>query len=160
MKITKRVAILVFITYIVAGAVSYTIWYMDDPQGELFPINLVKDAWGFGPANPECFELGECDFFERPFDVMILPFEAVFGGFTLVILWGIIMAVLWLRVSNTMLTGVIGILLAATFARPNEQGILEGFPAEAQAIGWGLLIFAAGIAVYQILTVRVHFPTN
>ena len=100
---------------------------------------------------------------------MIEPFDAVFEGFTLVIVWGIIIGILWLRVSNPMMVGIVGVGLAALFTRPDaaclqaggtEAACLTGFSVEAQAVGWGLLILSIVVALYQILTVRVHFPTN
>lgn len=107
----------------------------------------------FGPANPEPFELGEVDdFFSDPFNEIISPFEATLGDFTLVIVWAIIIGVLWLRVSNTMMVGVIGVALAALFT--------QGFSEDAQQIGYALLGAAIAVAIYQIITVRVNFPTN
>lgn len=117
---------------------------------------------GFGPNDPECFELGTCDLFGAPFEAMMKPFDAVFQGFTLVIVWGIIIGILWLRVANPMMVAVVGVALAALFTRPDptNPSVLLGFPESAQAIGWGLMILAVGVAVYQIVVVRVHFPTN
>ncbi len=113
----------------------------------------IEKAYTFGPANPEPFELGQVDdFFSDPFNEIISPFEATLGDFTLVIVWAIIIGVLWLRVSNTMMVGVIGVALAALFT--------QGFSEDAQQIGYALLAAAIAIAIYQIITVRVNFPTN
>ncbi len=109
-------------------------------------------AWAFGPENPECFELGTCDLFAEPFNTMIIPFQATLGDFTLVIAWAIIIGILWIRVSNTMMVAIVGVALAALFT--------QGFSEEAQTIGYALLAAAVAVAIYQILTVRVHFPTN
>jgi len=109
-------------------------------------------AWAFGPENPECYELGDCDLFAEPFNTMIIPFQATLGDFTLVIAWAIIIAILWIRVSNTMMVAIVGVALAALFT--------QGFSEEAQTIGYALLAAAVAVAIYQILTVRVHFPTN
>ncbi len=106
----------------------------------------------FGPTDPECFELGNCNLFERPFDAMIEPYNATLGDFTLVAIWAIIIGILWLRVSNTMMVGLVGVALAGLFT--------QGFSAEAQIIGYGLLAVAIAVALYQIFLVRVHFPTN
>jgi len=128
----------------------------------IFSLYLVGGitAYGFGPNDPECFEVGDCPLFEAPFDAMLEPFNAVFQDFTLVVVWAIIMGILWIRVSNPMMVGIVGVGLASLFARPDAQGNLVGFSEEAQAVGWGLLILAVIVALYQILTVRVHFPTN
>lgn len=117
----------------------------------------ITNAFGFGPdpitgEGTECFERGDCNLFERPFDAMIEPYSATLGDFTLVAIWAVIMGILWLRVSNTMMVGVIGVALAALFT--------QGFSETAQTIGYALLAIAVAIAIYQLLIVRVHFPTN
>ena len=110
-------------------------------------------AYSFGPANPEPYELGQLDnFFADPFNEIIAPYQATLGDFTLVIVWMIIIGVLWLRVANTMMVGVIGVALAALFT--------QGFSEDAQQIGYALLGAAIAVAIYQIITVRVNFPTN
>lgn len=112
----------------------------------------ILSASAFGPSDPECFELGTCDFFERPFDTMIVPYQATLGDFTLVAIWAIIIGILWLRVSNTMLVAMVGVALAAMFT--------QGFSEEAQIIGYGMLAVAIGVALYQLFVVRLSFPTN
>jgi len=164
----QLVALSIMIPYVALGMIGYVAWYAgtSDDGGHLFPLNLV---FAYGPNDPECFEVGDCDLFAAPFDAMIAPFDAVFEGFTLVIVWGIIIGILWLRVSNPLMVGVVGVALAALFTRPDPACIalggekldcLTGFSNEAQAVGWGLLILAIVVAIYQILTVRVNFPTN
>lgn len=126
----------------------------------------IGNAIGYGPNDPECFEVPDQEgcpsFFDAPFDRMLDPFFSVFEDFTYVVVWGIIIGILWLRVSNTMMVGVLGVALAALFTRPdpNNPAVLTGFSTDAQAVGWGLLILAVAVAIYQILQVRVHFPTN
>lgn len=130
----------------------------------LFALGGFNSISAFGPGDPECYEIpdqeGCPDFFGQPFDRMFDPYNAVFEDFTFVIVWAIIIGILWLRVSNTMMVAVIGVVLAALFTRPDAQGNLTGFSEEAQAVGWGLMILAVVVAIYQILTVRIHFPTN
>src|SRR3972149_3216424 len=102
------------------------------------------NAIAYGPNNPECFEQPDQEgcpsFFDAPFDRMLDPFNAVFEDFTFVVIWGIIVGILWLRVSNTMMVAVFGVLLAALFTRPDPTNptILTGFSVAAQAVGWGL----------------------
>lgn len=163
----KIIALSIMIPYVVVGTGAYIAWYIGaTDDGHLFPLNMI---YAYGPNDPECFELGDCDLFAAPFDAMMEPFDAVFEEFTLVIVWGIIIGILWLRVSNPLMVGVVGVALAALFTRPDpaciaaggeEAACLTGFSLEAQAVGWGLLILAIVVAIYQILTVRVHFPTN
>lgn len=113
----------------------------------------LKAGYSFGPANPEPFELGNVTgFFADPFNEIISPYEATLGDFTLVIAWAIIIGVLWIRVSNTMMVGVIGVALAALFT--------QGFSEDAQQIGYALLAAAVAVALFQLFTVRINFPTN
>lgn len=98
-----------------------------------------------------CFELGTCDLFASPLDAMLEPFFSSFGGqFFLVIVWGLIIGVIWLRTSSTMITGVIGLGIASIFIF-NEKTILVGIV---------LLGAAIGIVVYQLYKQRLDFPTN
>ncbi len=120
--------------------------------GLAIPSFTVGSAFAYGPNDPECYEIGSCDFFQQPFDAMIAPFETVLGGFTYVVLWGIIMGILWLRVSNTMVVGIVGVALAAMFT--------QGFDDETKIIGYALLALALGIAIYQLVIVRVHYPSS
>jgi prepilin signal peptidase PulO-like enzyme (type II secretory pathway) len=122
---------------------------------ELHIIEIPK-AYSLGVTDPECYEIGDysdaggCPLFSKPLEVMVEPFKVAFGGFAFVVIWGIIMGVLWLRVQNTMMVGVVGVLLASVFT--------AGFSPETKIIGYGLLAVAIAVALYQILTVRVHYP--
>lgn len=100
----------------------------------------------------QCYELGTCDFFAHPLDTMLEPFLAVFGAYFYIIIWGLLIGILWLRVSNTMLVGIVGLVLA---------GIMQAqFTAQTWTIGLMLLAIATTVLLYQIFTVRTHFPTN
>lgn len=126
----------------------------------LLPILLIVplEIQAFGPNNMTCYESGTCAFFEQPFDTMILPYTEVFGSFTYLIMWSVIIGILWLRLGNTMAVGVIGLTLAVLFQDPFDAGI--GFSDDAQTIGYLLLFLAIGIVVFQLITVRTQFPTN
>ena len=100
----------------------------------------------------QCYELGTCDFFEAPLDTMLEPFLAVFGPFFYIIIWGFLIGILWLRVSNTMLVAIVGLVLAVL--------IQSQFTTETQTVGYVLLALAITVALYQIFTIRTHFPTN
>lgn len=143
-KLTGYIALTFYIGFGVLGISSY---YHENDD-----VEILWFANAYGPNDPECFELGTCDLFGAPFEAMIEPFNATLTDFTLVAIWAIIMGVLWLRVSNTMVVGVMGIALASLFT--------QGFSEEAQIIGWALLGVAITVALYQILIVRTHFPTN
>lgn len=89
---------------------------------------------------------------------MILPYTEVFGIYTYLLLWSVIIGILWLRLGNTMAVGIIGVTLAILFQDPFNAGV--GFSDESQSIGYMLLILAIGIVVFQLFTVRTQFPTN
>ncbi len=96
---------------------------------------------------------------------MILPYQEVFGDFTFVIVWSIIIGILWLRLGNTMAVGIVGLALAALFQLPidtNGDGEpeLTPFSDDAQIIGFALLIVAVAVVLFQITTVRTHYPSN
>lgn len=118
----------------------------------LFFIPIINIISAVGPSDPECYELGNCQFFQAPLDAMLAPFLGVFGAFFYIIVWGFIIGILWLRVSNTMLVGIIGIILAVLF-QPQ-------FGDDETLIGYLLLGLAVAVALYQILVVRSHYPTN
>lgn len=100
----------------------------------------------------QCYELGTCDFFEEPLDTMLEPFLAVFGAFFYIIIWGLLIGILWLRVSNTMLVAIVGLVLAVL--------IQTQFTTETQTVGYVLLALAITVALYQIFVIRTSFPTN
>lgn len=100
----------------------------------------------------QCYELGTCDFFGHPLDTMLEPFLAVFGAYFYIIIWGLLIGILWLRVSNTMVVAVVGVVLAVL--------IQTQFSTETQTVGYALLALAIAVALYQIFTIRTHFPTN
>lgn len=109
------------------------------------------------PPNPACFELGTCDVFASPLDAMLEPFFAAFsfggddtGQFFLIVIWGMIIGIIWLRTSSTMMTGVIGIGIATLFT----------FSEKTLFVGITLLILAIGIVIYQLYKQRLDFPSN
>jgi len=125
----------------------------------ILPIIITPmEVLGFGPNNATCYELGTCNFFEEPFDTMILPYREVFGGFTYILLWSVIIGILWLRLGNTMVVGLLGLTLAVLFQDPFSVGV--GFSDDAQLIGYLLLGVAVAIVIFQLFTVRTQYPTN
>jgi hypothetical protein len=118
--------------------------------GDLFDGHTDQDFVSEAPPNPACYEIGTCDLFANPLDAMLEPFFGVMGQFFLVIMWGLIIGIIWLRTSNTMLTGVVGMGVSSLFV----------FSEETQLVGVILLGAAIGMVVYQLYTQRINFPTN
>ena len=134
------------------GLLSYI---LPDVSAQIPVLNITAgiDA----PPNPKCFELGTCDVFASPLDAMLEPFFAAFsfggddtGQFFLIVIWGLIIGVIWLRTSSTMMTGVIGIGIATLFT----------FSEKTIFVGITLLILAIGIVIYQLYKQRLDFPSN
>lgn len=118
--------------------------------GDFFDGHTDTSFSSEAPPNPACFEIGTCDLFGNPLEAMLEPFFASFGNFFLIIIWGLIIGIIWLRTSNTMLTGVVGIGVSSLFV----------FSEETQLLGVVLLGAAIGMVVYQLYTQRLNFPTN
>jgi len=152
---------------ILAGVLFALLLLPHADQGSLIPV-IFPQAFGQipvlnittsidAPPDPACFELGTCDVFASPLDAMLEPFFTAFsfageesGQFFLIVIWGLIVGIIWLRTSSTMITGVVGIGIATVFTF-NERTIL---------VGMTLLGAAIGIIVYQLYKQRLDFPTN
>ena len=118
-------------------------------------------SFQFGPADPICYEIGTCDFFGSPFDTLILPYSVVFGSYIFILIWALIIGILWLRLGNTMVVGIIGLAVAALFQNPLAETPEEiPFSQDAQLIGYVLLGVAITVVIYQILAVRTRYPSN
>lgn len=106
-----------------------------------------------GVASPTCLELGTCDFFSNPFDEMLRPFTSTWGDYIYPAVWGLIIFVIWSRVENPFIPAIIGVALA-TFI---STSLISD---EGRLIGYALLAMAIGIAIFQLITVKIHYPTN
>ena len=81
------------------------------------------------------------------FSGILQPLEEQLPGFSMVIFWGGIMAIIWFKTENIMLLGVIGIVVNAT---------ITAFSETAQGIGLMLLVAANGFLLFQLLRQRVQ----
>jgi len=100
----------------------------------------------FGDA---CFETFEtmCGVFENPFSAVMMPFQNVLGDLTLVIVWGAILGILWLKTENLALCSIVGILISST---------VTGLYEPAQGIGLLLVGVSVGILVFQLIRHKVQ----
>ena len=159
-KTTILILVGVFALFMLApnpdGKGSLLSYILPDVSAQSIPVlNLTTSI--DAPPNPACFELGTCDVFASPLDAMLEPFFAAFsfggddtGQFFLIVIWGLIIGVIWLRTSSTMMTGVIGIGIATLFT----------FSEKTIFVGITLLILAIGIVIYQLYKQRLDFPSN
>ena len=120
---------------------------------------LITPAFG-SAEDPTCIEQGNCGFASDPLGTMLMPFDMVFGGLSIVIFWGVIVGILWIRTENPALVSIIGIAMSAAYmATLFQQGSAP--PQEwdsARTIGGVLVCVSIGIGVYQIINSRVHAP--
>lgn len=104
------------------------------------------------PGNPSCYEdlSGNfCDLLNKPFEAILTPFSDFLGPFFPLLFWGPVMAILWIRNSNPILTGIIGVVVAAT---------IKGISPQALAIGYGLVFMTMAITVYRLIKLRIENP--
>ena len=101
-----------------------------------------------------CWELGNCQFVDDPLSVMLLPFDSIFGGLSIVIFWAVLFGILWLRTENPQLVGMIGIAMVSAYMYYLDQNpdVLPASEFEtARVIGATLIVVSLGIAVYQMI---------
>jgi hypothetical protein len=113
---------------------------------------IVGISFSPGPSSPTCVELGNCDFFESPFDSMLLPYTFSWGVYIYPAVWGLIVFIIWLRAENPFIPAIIGVALALFI-----QSVI---PEEGRLIGWALLAFAIAVALFQIVTTKPNYPIN
>lgn len=109
--------------------------------------------------NPTCVELGTCMFANDPLNVMLIPFDSIFGGLSIVIFWALAIGILWLRTENPMLVGMVGIAMCAAYLTAIEQDLVAQQSAEfdgARLIGGLLFALSLGITIYHVISNRIH----
>ena len=104
-----------------------------------------------------CWEEGTCNFTDDPFGTMMLPFERIFGGLTIIIMWGLLISILWLRTQNPMLIGVVGIAMSAGYMTVAPEPLPNEFDG-ARLIGGALFAVSLGISVYHLVNTRLFQP--
>jgi hypothetical protein len=80
------------------------------------------------------------------FSGILSPLETQLAGFSLIIFWGGILAILWFKTENIMLLAIVGIIVNAT---------IIGISGTAQGIGLLLVGVANGILIFQLLRQRI-----
>ena len=120
---------------------------------------LITPAFG-SAEDPTCIERGDCGFASDPFGTMLKPFDMIFGGLSIVIFWGVVIGILWIRTENPALVSIVGIAMSGAYlASLESQGLTP--PQEwdsARVIGGTLIAISLGIGLYQIINSRLHSP--
>lgn len=104
----------------------------------------------------QCWEVGQCNFAQDPLGTMLMPFDSLFGGLSLVILWALVLGIIWLRTQNPMMCGVLGIAMTGAYLASGET-VAPAFK-QAQAIGVLLFLLSLGISLYHLINSRIHAP--
>ena len=124
-----------------------------------------------------CVEVGECAFTQDPLATMLYPFDAVLNGsivdytqtgttnpgipisgLSLVIFWGLMVGILWLRTETPMLVGLVGMAMVAGSMSGTPEDSIPGEFEMARYIGAALFLASLGISIYQMVTTRLHSP--
>lgn len=84
--------------------------------------------------------------YTQVFQAPLAPLESQVGELALVIMWGGIMGVVWLKTENIMLLAITGLIVAAT---------ITGLSEEAMGIGMLMLAISIGILLFQLVRQRV-----
>lgn len=79
------------------------------------------------------------------FDYFLTPLTLTFGDWLYAIVWGTILIILQLRVRNTMMTGLVGSVIAFYVIASNASVVIS----QAMMIGFTLLALSIGFILYQ-----------
>jgi len=107
----------------------------------------------------KCFELGTCKFASDPFGTLLLPFDAIFGGLSIVVFWSLMVGIIWLRTHNPMLTGVIGVAMTSAYLTTLGNAPPPAEWTQAHSVGATLLALSIGISVWHLI-LKVQQPAQ
>ena len=111
------------------------------------------------PPDLMCWELGTCgQFASDPLGTMLTPFDSIFAGFSIVVFWGLLCGILWLRSHNPMLVGMIGTAMVAAYLASEDvlnYGTSPQFE-QARLIGGILIFISLAIAGYHLWQHRLN----
>ena len=96
------------------------------------------------------WELGETAFTKNPLGTMLQPFDHIFQGMSIVIFWGLLVGILWLRTENPMLVGLIGVTMVSSYSYAVDPTLKSPEFETARFVGVVLLVISVGISLYQL----------
>ena len=107
----------------------------------------------------ECagWELGETAFTSNPLGTMLQPFDHIFQGMSIVIFWGLLIGILWLRTENPKLVGLIGVVMVSSYSFAVDPTLQSPEFETARWTGTILLVISVGISLYQLFG-RLYAP--
>jgi len=108
----------------------------------------------------ECatWELGETAFTSNPLGTMLLPFDHMFQGMSIVIFWSLLIGILWLRTENPQLVGIIGVVMVSAYSYTIDPTLQSPEFETARWVGTILIGFSVGISIYQLIATRIFAP--
>lgn len=119
----------------------------------LLAVSGLTVGYAFAPpGNPTCYEnlTGDyCNLLNQPFNAILTPYSDFLGPFFPLLFWGPVMAILWIRNANPILTGIIGLVVASTVTGITNQQL---------AIGWSLIGLTIGITLFRLIKLRLDNP--
>lgn len=89
--------------------------------------------------------------FTQVMSAIRMPLELTLPGYSLVIIWGGIMGIIWFKTENIMIMSIVGIVVAATITIGGSAGINQ----TAIQIGWLLVGVSFGILILQLIRQRI-----
>lgn len=114
---------------------------------------LLPMPIAYGAPGDLCFEQGNiinnCNFIDAPLEALVEPFEAIFGVWFFPIVWGVILGILWIRTQNTMLVGIVGVMVAGMIGTIYEPALSAGIL---------LFVVAMGITLYGLIQYKLENP--
>ena len=104
------------------------------------------------------WELGETAFTKNPLGTMLLPFDHIFQGMSIVIFWALLIGILWLRTENPQLVGIIGVVMVSAYSYATDPTLISPEFETARFVGTVLILASVGISVYQLIVTRIFAP--
>ncbi len=106
---------------------------------EQLPNGSANDYCGMGSGNVT-----------KIFSAVNQPIESFLPGFSLIVLWGIELGIIWFKTERIDLVGIVGVLVAVTAVGMSQIAI---------GVGLFLLLTSMGILAFQVFRQRVTLFT-
>lgn len=94
---------------------------------------------------PSCVEMGTCTIGGNFWDYLLTPLTLQLGDWLTVIIWGIVILMMHIYVKNTMLTGLVGAVIASYLVSKSVATVA----AQAFLVGFVLLAVSIGFILYR-----------
>ena len=118
---------------------------------------LIPSAFATGPG-AQCYETYSGNLcgllsgnFTQVMSAVRQPLESQIPGFSLVIIWGGLIGIIWFKTENIMLMSIVGLVVAATITVGGSNGISQ----QAVQIGYLLVGISIGILLFQLIRQRI-----